>query len=201
MTALHSLARSGRLALAVVLLPLLAACGTPAQADTDTGTAIAADELYLVVSVSERVVRVFRGEEQIRSYPIAVGKEDHETPTGEFRIHQIDWNPDWTPPDSEWAEGFEPTEPGASDNPMGRVRMIYQRPYSLHGTENVESLGQAASHGSIRVANDDIIALARLVMEAGGESRSEGWFERVLGDPTTMHEVPLSDPVRLINVD
>jgi lipoprotein-anchoring transpeptidase ErfK/SrfK len=197
MTAIRWLRRGGLLLLALCTLPLLAAHGAHAT----TAAPAASDELYLVVSISERTVRVFRGDEQLRSYPIAVGKEDHETPTGEFTIHQIDWNPDWTPPDSEWAEGRDHKEPGHPDNPMGRVRMIYQRPYSLHGTEAVESLGRAESHGSIRVANEDIIDLAKLVMEAGGEPRPDEWYEEVLGDPTTMVEVSLPNPVPLSNVE
>jgi lipoprotein-anchoring transpeptidase ErfK/SrfK len=187
----------------LAVLPLLvAACGSPAKAAVDSAdAAVATDDIYLVVSISEREVRVFRGDEQIRSYPIAVGDDEHPTPTGEFTIHQIDWNPDWTPPDSEWAEDREPKDPGEDGNPMGRVRMIYERPYSLHGTDALESLGGAESHGSIRVANDDIIELAKLVMEAGGEARPDSWYEEVLANSTEMREVRLSNPVPLINVE
>jgi hypothetical protein len=199
----HGMGRFGRGWLMLAVLPLLvAACGSPAKAAVDSAdAAVATDDIYLVVSISEREVRVFRGDEQIRSYPIAVGDDEHPTPTGEFTIHQIDWNPDWTPPDSEWAEDREPKDPGEDGNPMGRVRMIYERPYSLHGTDALESLGGAESHGSIRVANDDIIELAKLVMEAGGEARPDSWYEEVLANSTEMREVRLSNPVPLINVE
>jgi lipoprotein-anchoring transpeptidase ErfK/SrfK len=188
-------------------MALLAGCASPAPEPAHAmgiapvEASASEDQLYLVVSISERVVRVFRGDEQIRSYPISVGKEDHPTPTGEFTIHQIDFNPDWTPPDSEWSEDREFKEPGHPDNPMGRVRMIYQRPYSLHGTEATESLGRAESHGSIRVANEDIKELARLVMEAGGEPRPDSWYEEVFADETEMVEVRLPNPVKLVNVE
>ncbi len=196
-----------RLSVWVIGLLLLAGCAEPApqpaQAMVPARAEAAASEnqLYLVVSISERVVRVFRGDEQIRSYPVAVGDDQHPTPTGEFTIHQIDFNPDWTPPDSEWAEDREYKEPGHPDNPMGRVRMIYQRPYSLHGTDALQSLGRAESHGSIRVANEDIKELAKLLMEAGGEARPDSWYEEVFANPTEMVEVRLSNPVKLVNVE
>jgi hypothetical protein len=84
---------------------------------------------------------------------------------------------------------------------MGRVRMVYRAPYSIHGTEVLESLGQAASHGSIRMANDDIMELARRVMDAGGAPRSEEWFQEVIADPTEMRQVSLADPVPIINYE
>jgi len=159
----------------------------------------AANGLRLVADLSARELHVYQGGSRTDSYPISVGKPGHETPTGEFSIHKIDWNPDWTPPDSEWAEGRTPKDPGEAGNPMGRVRMIYKPPYSIHGTDDLDSLGQAESHGSIRMANSDIIELARRVMAAGGEDRSSEWYERVHEDRTTMYEVELPDPVPLEN--
>jgi lipoprotein-anchoring transpeptidase ErfK/SrfK len=155
--------------------------------------------LRLVIDIGERQLHVYSGGERTDTYPVAVGDEDHETPTGEFHIHRIDWNPDWTPPDSEWAEDAERKAPGEEGNPMGRVRMIYQAPYSIHGTEDLESLGRAESHGSVRMANRDIIELARRVMAAGGEDRSSSWYEEVHNNPTRMYEVELPNPVPLEN--
>jgi lipoprotein-anchoring transpeptidase ErfK/SrfK len=155
--------------------------------------------MRLEISISERKLYEYVDGELRNTFDIAVGKEDHETPTGSFRIHRIDWNPDWVPPDSEWAEGHDPTPPGDPDNPMGRVRMVYRAPYSIHGTEALESLGHAQSHGSVRMANDDIISLARRVMEHGGISRSDAWFDEVLANPGRMYAVELETPVPLEN--
>jgi lipoprotein-anchoring transpeptidase ErfK/SrfK len=157
------------------------------------------NDLRLEVHIGERVLEIYRHGEQIRRYEIAVGQPDHPTPTGEFAIHQIDWNPDWTPPDSDWADDRDYKAPGEEGNPMGRVRMIYQAPYSIHGTTDLASLGGAESHGSIRMANEDIIELAALVMEAGGEARSEDWYDEVLENRTEMVTIHLSNPVPLVN--
>ena len=115
----------------------------------------------------------------MRTLPVAVGQEGHETPTGEWGIHQVDWNPDWTPPDSDWSADSEYKAPGEEGNPMGRARLIFRAPYSIHGTDAMDSLGQAASHGSVRVSNEEIFGLARLVQEHGGVERSAGrlWQE------------------------
>src|SRR5690606_30986937 len=112
-------------------------------------------------------------------YPIAVGKEGHPTPEGDFQIHQIDWNPDWTPPESEWAESESYKKPGENGNPMGRARIVYQMPYTIHGTKDIQSLGNAESHGSVRMANNDVIELGKLLMQKSGTEKSEEWFKNV----------------------
>lgn len=155
--------------------------------------------IKLEVSISDRELYVFRNGDTLQTLPVAVGSSEYPTPTGNFEIDQIDWNPDWTPPESEWTEGEEYTPPGHPDNPMGRVRMVYQSPYTIHGTEEEQSLGKAVSHGSIRVANEDAIELAKLVMEAGGADKPESWYDRVLSNPTEMETVTLEDPVPLTN--
>jgi hypothetical protein len=72
---------------------------------------------------------------------------------------------------------------GAPDNPVGRAQLVYDAPRSIHGTDEPESLGKAASHGSIRVANSVATKLARMVMEAGGVGKDGAWYERVQLQP------------------
>ncbi len=157
----------------------------------------AEQRLRVEVHQGAREGRVYLDGQRVRTFRVAVGQADHPTPTGDFTIHQVDWNPDWRPPDSEWAADRSYKRPGEEGNPMGRVRMIYQAPFSLHGTDNIESLGGAESHGAIRVANSTIIELGRLVMEHGGERRDEQWFRRVLDNRTEMVRVELQSPVAL----
>ena len=49
----------------------------------------------------------------------------------------------------------------------------------------------AASHGCIRMNPVDVMNLAELVHEHGGNGRSNAWYERV----RDRHEVTLSDPI------
>lgn len=148
------------------------------------------------VSLEARQVSLYRDGERVATYRIAVGEPEWPTQTGEWHIYQIDFNPDWNPPqDESWSEDRDYKAPGDPDNPMGRVRMRYDPPRSIHGTDDTESIGRAASHGSIRIRNEDGIALARQLMEASGDARSDDWFDRVLGNETEMVTVELSNPI------
>ena len=85
--------------------------------------------LHFVVDISDRKLYVLRGQDTVRTESVAVGMEDHPTPTGDWRIHRVDWNPDWTPPPGQdWTEDKEPQPPGAPANPMGRARLVFQMP-------------------------------------------------------------------------
>lgn len=152
--------------------------------------------LGLSVDISERTLYVWGGNVEPRSYPVAVGTEEHPTPKGSFTIEKIIWNPAWVPPpDAEWAEDEERQEPGDPDNPMKAVKIFFDRPdYYIHGTDAHESLGTAASHGCVRMRPDDAEELARILMEHGGESRSGSWYRQVQRDDET-RTVRLDDPI------
>lgn len=173
-------------------------CGDRTSQKSTETTAVP-EETRLAISISKRQLAVIEGQDTIKRYAVAVGKEGHPTPEGEFEIHQIDWNPDWTPPDSEWAEDESYKKPGEPGNPMGRARIVYQMPYTIHGTNDVGSLGEAESHGSVRMANEEVIQLAKLLMSRTGTERDDDWYDRVLADSTTMESVKLEKTIRLSN--
>lgn len=154
--------------------------------------------IRIEVSLSDRQLRVLRGDELMRSYPVAVGQERYPTPTGDFRVARVIWNPRWVPPEAEWAKDETTKEPGDPDNPMGKVKIFFEDPdYYIHGTDEEESLGQPASHGCLRMTNADVVELARLVMEHGGENRPPNWFQRIINFVRSTEEVRLSDPIPL----
>lgn len=156
-------------------------------------------DLRFVVDISERKLFVLRGQDTMRTHPVAVGTEEHPTPTGEWAFHRVDWNPDWTPPpDEDWTEDKEPQPPGSPENPMGHARLVFQMPYTIHGTKERQSLGKAVSHGSIRVGNDVVVQLGRLIMEAGGAPRPESFFQQVAANRTKMEQVEIPRPVPIV---
>lgn len=162
---------------------------TLASADNAAGT-------WLEVDLSERRLRVMSDKEVLKSYPVAIGKSEHPTPRGSFAIRRVVWNPRWVPPKEEWAKDKTVKEPGDPDNPMGKVKLFFKDPdYYIHGTNAEESLGLAASHGCLRMANSDVIELAKIVMENSGETRPPSWYRRVLNFVTSTHEVRLSNPI------
>ncbi|CAN5656737.1 hypothetical protein BH23GEM7_BH23GEM7_38080 [soil metagenome] len=175
-------------------LLLLAFAGHRAEAQMSNPSG----DLRLELSQSERELYVYIDGERVATHPVAVGQPEYPTPTGQYGIHRVDWNSDWTPPDSDWSADREHKEPGDPDNPMGRARILYKGSYSIHGTDVIESLGEAASHGSIRVANEVAMELARLIMEYGGAARSESWYEEARVNPTEMRQVSIPDPVPLV---
>lgn len=165
------------------------------QARQETGA------LRFVVDKSDRKVRVYKGNEVIRTHDVAVGDAEHETPNGEWEFHRVDLNPEWIPPDSPWAEDRTKKAPGDPENPMGRARLVFNMPYTIHGTDATSSLGKATSHGSIRVANEIVIELAELLLRSGGAWEGEPWFKERTGNRTKEYQIPLNNPVPIEVVD
>ncbi|WP_164112265.1 MULTISPECIES: L,D-transpeptidase [Sphingobacterium] len=176
-------------------------CGErPSKNDDKQEKQAEKDSTHVLISISQRQLYVLEGTDTLKKYPIAVGKDGHPTPEGDFQIHQIDWNPDWTPPESEWAKSENYKKPGEEGNPMGRARIVYQMPYTIHGTKDIQSLGNAESHGSVRMANSDVIELGKLLMQKSGTEKSDDWFKGVLNDSTKMESVKLEKHISLKNV-
>lgn len=111
----------------------------------------------LVLSLSERRVRLYRGAIEVVSYPVAVGKPSWETPTGEFQVYQKVINPTWRHP---WNGSLVPPGP---DNPLGDRWVGFldrgQEAFGFHGTTNESLIGEAVSHGCVRMKNADVTAL------------------------------------------
>ncbi len=120
-----------------------------------------ARELRLVIRLRERRVHVYEGNEVKVSYPIAIGKAGWETPTGTFEVINMLENPGWTNPFTG-----DIVQPGPN-NPLGDRWIAFWtdgRNYiGFHGTPNRESIGRAASHGCIRMYNEDVRALYSMV--------------------------------------
>jgi lipoprotein-anchoring transpeptidase ErfK/SrfK len=151
--------------------------------------------MRIEVNLSARELHVYRDGQRTATHPVAVGSEEWPTRTGEWTVDRVVWNPRWVPPEEEWAEDREPKEPGDPDNPLGRAQLIYDAPRTIHGTNEPASIGQAVSHGSIRVTNEVAVQLARQAMEAGGAGRDEAWYRRAQENRTQAQEVSLPRPI------
>lgn len=125
--------------------------------------------MRLEVSLSARQLKVIEGGEVVKTYGVAIGRPGHPTPTGTFQTGKIIWNPGWTPPPSDWARDAKPRSPGDPRNPMQGVKIYFKAPYYfIHGTNDPGSIGQAASHGCLRMTSESATALARRIEKAGG---------------------------------
>ncbi|MEX1186750.1 MAG: L,D-transpeptidase [Gemmatimonadaceae bacterium] len=154
--------------------------------------------LSLAASISARILSVRLGDSVAATYAISVGSDGHATPTGTFRITKLIWNPRWVPPKEPWARGKTAKAPGDPDNPMQTVKIFFREPdYYIHGTPTVESLGEAASKGCLRMDPQEVAEVAKWVMEHGGEPRPPSWFERIRRLARREHIVHLKNPITL----
>jgi len=115
------------------------------------------------VELGPGVTREEVGERIRRTFGVATGQPSYPTPVGNFEIVTMQRNPWWYPPQSDWAEGAEPIPPGPG-NPLGTRWMGLSAPLvGIHGTPDPASIGYSASHGCIRMQNDEVTALYPLV--------------------------------------
>ena len=122
---------------------------------------VAEQAVRLRLNLSDRKVYVYRGDNLEKSYPVAIGRPGWETPTGEFEVFSQIVDPGWTNPLTD-----EVMAPGP-DNPLGDRWIAFWtdgvNSIGFHGTPNRNSVGQAASHGCIRMYNEDVRELFEIV--------------------------------------
>ena len=152
---------------ALIFSVLASGAGASMAAAAPTGPTPATDSLHLVLNLPSYRLEVWDGSEKLQSYPVTIGMNDYQTPTGSFGVYRIEWNPGWTPPDSKWAEGKTKAGPG-TDSPMGRVKMQFDDALYVHGTWVPGQLGGPHSHGCVRLSNANALALARLIATREG---------------------------------
>ena len=104
---------------------------------------------------------LYKNLRRVRSYPIAVGQVGLETPAGMYKIQNKAINPAWHVPTSGWAGSLAGTvvPGGTPQNPLKARWMGIYDGAGIHGTDQIGSLGTAASHGCIRMAIPDVIEL------------------------------------------
>jgi lipoprotein-anchoring transpeptidase ErfK/SrfK len=114
----------------------------------------------ITVDRSAFTLRLWKGLKMVHSYPIAVGQAGLETPAGLYHIQDKEVNPSWHVPNSAWAGSLagQTIPPGPQDPIKARWMGIFDGA-GIHGTEELSSLGSAASHGCIRMAIPDVEAL------------------------------------------
>ncbi|BAU10751.1 ErfK/YbiS/YcfS/YnhG-like protein [Leptolyngbya sp. NIES-3755] len=115
------------------------------------------NQIRLVVRPKAKRVFVYDGNVIIANYAIAVGKKGWETPPGEYQVFSKEVNPVF----KNFRTG-RIIQPGPN-NPLG-VRWIGfwtdgKTQLGFHGTNEPELIGQAVSHGCIRMRNKDVVAL------------------------------------------
>ena len=131
----------------------------------------------LVLDRRRRLLLVIENGQELRRFPVAVGRPGWETPVGQFEVIERVVNPVWKHP----ATGQ--LVPAGPQNPLGSRWIGFYRDcrghrgfngragltvqgcatMGFHGTPNRRSIGQAASHGCVRLYDEQVRQLFELV--------------------------------------
>lgn len=118
----------------------------------------------IVIDTAGRKLYYVLSSSKAYRYPIAVGKQGFAW-TGTQKIsRKVPW-PDWRPPAEMLAR--KPHLPkymtGGVRNPLGAMALYLGNSlYRIHGTNDVKSIGTAASSGCIRMTNGHVMHLAKI---------------------------------------
>ena len=111
---------------------------------------------WVLVSIPDRKLALFENGRVVRIYRIAVGKTSTPSPAGEFKIVNRVTNPTYYHKGEVIGAG--------KDNPVGtRWIGLSAKSYGIHGTNQPNSIGKAASTGCIRIGKQDLEELFAIV--------------------------------------
>ncbi len=120
----------------------------------------------ILVNKSEYKLTLYKGDEIVKVYPIAIGKNtgdkqyigDHRTPVGNFKVVSIE-------DASKWSHDFRDGKgkiKGAYGPWFLRLDAKGWKGIGIHGTHDPDSLGTRATEGCVRLRNSDIQELKQL---------------------------------------
>jgi hypothetical protein len=119
---------------------------------------------FITIDRSSFTLRLFRNLRLYKAYRIAVGRQGLETPAGEYTIDDKQVDPSWHVPNSPWAGSLAgQIIPPGPDDPIKARWLGFYNGAGIHGTDDIGSLGSAASHGCIRMSIPDVEELYPLV--------------------------------------
>jgi len=113
----------------------------------------------IVIITADKKLYYLLGDDMAYEFPIAVGKTKKDRFYGTFPVSRKAKWPSWRPTKNMLKKN--PALPrvvkGGKRNPLGaRALYLGDSAFRIHGTNNPSSIGTAASHGCIRMYNDDV---------------------------------------------
>lgn len=122
----------------------------------------------ILIDTRERFLEIHEGDKLIAEFPITPGSTTLPAPIGTWRILGIATLPWFRHDEGVLNAGVKTNNffnlPAGPNNPVGVLWMGLNKPHvGVHGTNNPETIGRAASHGCIRTANWDAARIKDLV--------------------------------------
>ena len=117
------------------------------------------------IDTKTNMLGVFQGEKLIAAYPVTIGSAHTASPIGEWKVSRITKMPTFRYDKEMLQHGkrsgnFHLLPPGPR-NPVGVMWIaLNKKGIGIHGTNDPGSIGRAASHGCVRLANWDVVRLA-----------------------------------------
>ena len=128
----------------------------PATTSPDASKVARVTVHWVLVSIPDRKLALLENGRVVRIYRVAVGKSSTPSPAGIFQIVNRVTNPTYYHKGQVIAAG--------SNNPVGSRWMgLSAKGYGIHGTNQTNSIGKAASTGCIRMSRRDLEELFELV--------------------------------------
>lgn len=146
---------------AVAAIMLMTAAGAFSEEKLKrASTQAAAEKLArmrrIVVSIPDRKLALLEGSLIVRIWATAVGAESTPTPIGTYTVVNRLIHPVYYRPGK--------IVPAGVSNPLGtRWLGLSLKGFGIHGTNSPRSIGRKASHGCIRMRNQDVEELFELV--------------------------------------
>ena len=123
------------------------------------------ENVAITIDTKTNILEVREGEKLVATYPVTVGTAHTASPIGEWKVRGIAKMPTFRWDKEMLKHGnrsgdFYLLRPGPR-NPVGVMWIaLDKKGIGIHGTNDPASIGHAASHGCVRLANWDIVRLA-----------------------------------------
>ena len=138
------------------------------QSETQTpnpGESAVPRNVSIKIDTKTNILGVFENEKLIAAYPVTIGSAHTASPIGDWKVMRIAKMPTFRYDKEMLQHGersgnFYLLRPGPR-NPVGVMWIaLNKKGIGIHGTDDPGSIGHAASHGCIRLANWDVVRLA-----------------------------------------
>jgi len=136
-----------------------------AQAGNPDENSRAAATVAVKIDTKANMLGVLQDDKLIAAYPVTIGSAQTASPIGEWKVRRITKMPTFRYDKEMLRHGRRSGNfyllPAGPRNPVGIVWIaLNKKGIGIHGTNTPDSIGRAASHGCIRLANWDVVRLA-----------------------------------------